>query len=195
MLINFPFARTVSAEDEASSFDPGDNNNPYVYEIEIEFGSLGFFYDYGVWNVNTFSYETDVMSKNPAADTVEGYPGWYGFDGVANKITVKNHSLTIDQGAPTDSVSVEISFTGFTSSDVSQNASVISGISMYCYDGADLKNSNCLNTGENIYEFDIKNGEDKELYISFSGEPKNSDGSSFISLSAKPIGFITLTVS
>ena len=43
--------------------DPGDNGNPYVYAVEIEFGSFGFYYDYGTWNEDSFSYEETEKKK------------------------------------------------------------------------------------------------------------------------------------
>ena len=70
-------AQSVSAADDED-----------VYALDIEFGSLSFTYDYGIWDVNDMRYEAVSTSINPAEGTVAGYPGWYGFDGKANKVTI-----------------------------------------------------------------------------------------------------------
>ena len=47
--------------DEMTS-DPEDGDNPYIYAVEIEFGSFGFYYDHGIWNVR------QVQEHNTAED-------------------------------------------------------------------------------------------------------------------------------
>lgn len=87
------FALFPKAADEGSP-NAGETqlDKDYRYEVEVEFSSFAFYYDYGTWNVNTMSYEADKSSDNPSAATVKGYPGWYGFDGISNMIRVKNLS-------------------------------------------------------------------------------------------------------
>ena len=66
----------------------GRATTPYQYLVTIEFGSFQFWYDWGEWDVEKLAYTKDASSKDPAAGTVDGGPGWYGFDGVTNRIGV-----------------------------------------------------------------------------------------------------------
>ena len=59
------------------------------YSLTVEFGSLSFYYDHGVWDPNLMNYVATTTDETAAKGTVNGYPGWYGFDGTANKIKVK----------------------------------------------------------------------------------------------------------
>ena len=72
---------------QANGGDP--KSDGYKYAVTIEFGSMTFAYDYGKWDVNEMRYIANAASKNPANGTTEGYPGWYGFDGTANRISEK----------------------------------------------------------------------------------------------------------
>ena len=85
---------TTTTEDSELILEEGDSSEGivYKYNVTIEFGALHFYYDWGEWNTNTHSYQADPSSTNPAADTVAGTPGWYGFDGQNNLLTIKNHS-------------------------------------------------------------------------------------------------------
>ena len=77
---------------ETTTTEDSSEGIVYKYNVTIEFGALHFYYDWGEWNTNTHSYQADPSSTNPAADTVAGTPGWYGFDGQNNLLTIKNHS-------------------------------------------------------------------------------------------------------
>ena len=185
--------------DEMTS-DPEDGDNPYIYAVEIEFGSFGFYYDHGIWNEDTFSYEASSTSTDPAADTTEGRPGWYGFDGVANRIRVTNMTtMTAGSDIMTDSVQITLRYSD-TPDGYYEFPLAAGSVSMYCYAEPDL--ATCLNAATpNIYEFIIPNvpiGQDaptKSVYLSFSGEPRTVDGELFISGSVQRIGALTLSVS
>lgn len=190
IFLSFPFCLYADETTE----DPEDNDKPYVYAVEIEFGSFGFYYDWGTWNVGTFSYETDPASTSPAADTVSGKPGWYGFDGITNQIKVTN--LTSSSAA--QRIRILIEYSGV--SDEYSAFPLLSGsVRMYCYDSPSF--DTCLYVFDrtefrpDICEFYVGNGgESREVYLSFSGEPKTVDGEPFMSVTAQKIGYITLGV-
>ena len=64
----------------------------YVYNVTVEFGYFSFYYDFGIWDVTTFNYRASESSNNPGSTTTLGEPGWYGFDGVNNRIYIENNS-------------------------------------------------------------------------------------------------------
>ena len=69
----------------------------YEYSVTISFGTFDFYYDWGVWDADALKYAASTTSTSPAAGTVAGDPGWYGFDGVANKISVEFlHSTSLN---------------------------------------------------------------------------------------------------
>lgn len=49
-------------------YDP-DNNQPYKYYIEIEFGPMQFYYDWGKWDPSSYRYKANDSSINPSYDT------------------------------------------------------------------------------------------------------------------------------
>lgn len=199
LALTFPALQLPMRADEAAS-DPQDGENPYVYAVEIEFGSFGFYYDHGTWNEDTFRYDASVTSRNPAAGTVEGMPGWYGFDGVANQIKVTNMTpATAGAGTATEMVKFTIRYSD--EPDGYYEFPLAAGcISMYCYAEAAL--ITCLNADTpNVYEFTMPgmpaggDAPSRSVYLSFLGEPRTADGALFISSSAQRIGAVTLSVS
>jgi cell division septation protein DedD len=66
----------------------GEITIPYTYLVTIEYGSFQFYYDWGEWDVEQLAYTKDGASSYPAAKTVDGGPGWYGFDGITNRIGI-----------------------------------------------------------------------------------------------------------
>ena len=92
----------------------GELSETYVYNVTVEFGYFSFYYDFGIWDVTTFEYRASESSNYPGANTTLGEPGWYGFDGVNNRIYIKNNSpigeqdllitLFFDHGADDDGV-------------------------------------------------------------------------------------------
>lgn len=186
----FPFCLRA---DETTG-DPGDDDKPYIYAVEIEFGSFGFYYDWGTWNVGTFSYETDPTSRSPAADTVSGKPGWYGFDGITNKIKVTNLTLSSAE----QRIKILIEYSG-VSDEYNAFPLLPGSVKMYCYDSPSF--DTCLNVFDrtafipDVCEFYMGNsGDSREIYLSFSGEPKTADGQPYMSGTAQKIGYITLGV-
>lgn len=189
---------TPSVYADETTEDPGDNGNPYVYAVEIEFGSFGFYYDYGTWNEDSFSYEASLSSSNPAAGTDKNEPGWYGFDGITNRIKIVNLTPDTTEGESIAAVKISLQYSDV--SDYSSSFPLAQGcVSMYCYEEPELVS--CLNENTpNICEFIVPNipvggsASSRFVYLSFSGEPRTKDGGLFISSSAQRIGYITLGV-
>ena len=66
-----PVARAVEPVDVAT----GKN----VYSLTVEFGSLAFYYDHGIWDPNLMNYVASTSDDTAAEGTTQGFPGWYGF--------------------------------------------------------------------------------------------------------------------
>lgn len=149
-----------------------------VYAIDIEFGNLSFYYDYGIWNVNTMRYEASDTSRNNAAGTVDGFPGWYGFDGVSNRISVKN---TSPSGS---SVTVALTYRPLTNEELGSAGvdNVVTGVSMTVSGWA----------GNNWVEVPA-DGNSVVGFIHLQGEPQ-VNGQRYDSASMAPIGLFTLTI-
>lgn len=193
----------VVAEKDASTYDPFDEYREYVYSIEIEFGSFNFYYDYGIWDVANLRYSASASSTYPAAETVEGAAGWYNFDGVSNKISVKNISRNGD-------VDVTVRFDTFKENELNDSRAYLdpSSVTMTFY-------GSCTQTDGFGNKFDSANSEytatigvsdtPTDIYISFSGKPQEyikddsgiwtSAATAYDALQYKEIGYITLTVS
>ena len=144
----------------------GENDK---YIIFMEWGEMNFTYDYGRWNPNTFAYEADDASICPASGTVQGQPGWYGFDGSANRLFIRDSSLT-EEGEGTV-------FTVETEMD-------IQGVTPFWYEDPGLSIPLEQTEGGN-WRFELFNDKDspseeenqKELYLSLAGEPADgTDG-------------------
>lgn len=191
------------AEDGASA----DAEEVYVYAIVIEFGSFSFYYDYGVWDPATLTYKADPASSDPSHSTVEGSPGWYGFDGISNKITVKNASLDESEGQKLSDLKITISY-----SQAEFSQTVRDSVKMTLFtDAAFLKKHEGINP-DGSYSFTIPSGTDPSetdpsgtdpsetenvvvVFVSLSGTPSDSQGNDIFSDVAIPIGYITLQVS
>jgi hypothetical protein len=188
--------KILSADEPSSSVDP-DTNETYVYSITIEFGSFDFYYDYGVWDSASLQYKANEASKNPAKDTQNTFPGWYGFDGTANKITIENSSSNGD-------VKVKLEYTDVPlANDTTDNVSFPlkpGTVTMTCYDDAAFTTMSpgAITNGCSFTMAGLDSSAtptSKEIYLSFSGRPVNTDGTNFISAQAQRIGYITLTIS
>ena len=167
-------AQSVSAADDED-----------VYALDIEFGSLSFTYDYGIWDVNDMRYEASDTSINPAEGTVAGYPGWYGFDGKANKVTITNNSRIGDHD-----ITVSISYRDFNDSDIRDTElEKVTGVNMALGSGSDWSGS------LNRYEKSIAAGTSSTVYVHFSGEPRMVDGGGkYFSVAMNPVGLIVVRI-
>jgi hypothetical protein len=191
----FASAPKILSADEPLK-DP-ETGTEYVYNVTIEFGSFDFYYDYGVWDSAKLQYKANEASKNPAKDTQNTFPGWYGFDGTANKITIENSSSNGD-------VKVKLEYTDVPlANDTTDNVSFPlkpGTVTMTCYDDAAFTTMSpgAITNGCSFTMAGLDSSAtptSKEIYLSFSGRPVKTDGTNFISAQAQRIGYITLTVS
>lgn len=162
-----------------------------VYAMDIEFGSLSFYYDYGNWNVNTMRYEADANSTGPADGTTSGFPGWYGFDGTSNKIVLKNGSVN------GSSITVSMNYRGLNDDEVAAAGAkhAVKGVSMIVTGDAWT-----LDSG-NRYTAVIPATRDAgghpvpvDAYIHLSGEPKLENSSPYESQTLQPIGMLIIKI-
>lgn len=171
----FPGVYAAEGEDEGAVSDPD------VYIITIEFGNLSFYYDYGVWDVNSMRYVADDASINPADGTDEGFPGWYGFDSIANRIAIINEST--DERAVTFSLAyrslTEDELPGAGVTDVG----MVSGVTMTVSDGG-------WSNGQVAVPAD---GNQVVGYVHLQGQPTVAGGR-YDSSTMTPIGMLTLSI-
>ena len=174
----FPFVPSAAAVRD--DIDPGD-----IYAVDIEYGSLSFYYDYGIWNVNTMRYEAAATSENPAAGTPDGLPGWYGFDGTANRVAVINRSAG-------KSITVEIAYRPLAAGELAAAGSpeVVTGVNM-TVTGDDWSN-NSLTVPAGLQDSE-GNPAAVAGFIQLSGMPK-VNGAEYESDDMLPIGMFTLTI-
>lgn len=188
---------SVPVETLPPSLQTAAESESYIYSVTITFGSFDFYYDYGTWDSQNLKYAANASSKNPAADTVDTFPGWYGFDGTANKITVENMSVERP-------VRVKVEYTASPlANDATDNASFPlreGSVTMSCYENPELTQP-ASGSFTNGCSFTVDGSSasvamvSKEIFVSFSGKPVNKDGTDFKSAQAQRIGYITLTVS
>ena len=128
ILLSVPVFPVHAENDEAKSGD-------YKYAVTIEFGSMTFCYDYGRWDVNEMRYKTDGEIGNPASGTEAGYPGWYGFDGTANRISVKySNENETDSSTQNRKLAVTLDYRALFATE----GRVVGGVTMEFYSDASL---------------------------------------------------------
>ena len=182
ILLSAPMSPAYAENDETKS-------DGYKYAVTIEFGSMTFFYDYGKWDVNEMRYKTDDASKNPANGTESGYPGWYGFDGTANRISVK-YSNENETDAPTQNrkLAVTLDYRKLSSAE----GRVVDGVAMDFYSDAAL-------TVPFLPSFTVPHTDPEDenvktvIYTSLRGEP-TENGGKYLSDSFVPVGMLTIRV-
>lgn len=182
ILLSFP-AFPVQAENGDTKSDG------YKYAVTIEFGSMTFAYDYGKWDVNEMRYKANAASKNPANGTTEGYPGWYGFDGTANRISVKySNENEKDNATQNRKLSVTLDYRVFSSSE----GRVVGGVAMDFYSDAALTAG--FSPSFTVPHTDPGDETAKTvIYASLRGEP-TENGDKFLSDSFVPVGMLTIRV-
>ncbi|MBQ2865766.1 MAG: hypothetical protein IJE90_04530 [Clostridia bacterium] len=152
-----------------------DNDPPVEdrFSLTVEFGSLAFYYDHGVWDPNLMNYVASSNDTSAAAGTTAGYPGWYGFDGTANAISVQNTSY--------DEMTINLSLSYSALNDVT-------GVNMTVTDGGGWSGS------ANNYTASLSQGQEATALIQLSGTPMYG-GKRYISENTmNPIGMIILKI-
>ena len=182
ILLSAPMFPAYAENDETKS-------DGYKYAVTIEFGSMTFFYDYGKWDVNEMRYKTDDASKNPANGTESGYPGWYGFDGTANRISVKySNENETDTPAQNRKLAVTLDYRTLSSAE----GRVVDGVAMEFYSDAAL-------TVPFLPSFPVPHTDPEDenaktvIYTSLRGEP-TENGGKYLSDSFVPVGMLTIRV-
>ena len=153
-----------------------DNDPPEddKYSLTVEFGSLSFYYDHGVWDPNLMNYVATSNDTSAAAGTTAGYPGWYGFDGTANKIKVTNTSYNDDM-----TINLSLSYSALNG---------VTNVAMKVTEGGGWSGS------ENNYTASLSQGQEANALIQLSGTPMY-DGKRYISENTmNPIGMIILKI-
>ena len=161
----------------------------YKYAVTIEFGSMTFAYDYGKWDVNEMRYKANAASVNPAKGTEPGYPGWYGFDGTANRISVKySNENETDTATQKRKLSVTLDYRMLYASE----GRVVDGVAMDFYSDAAL-------TVPFSPRFAVPHTDPEDenaktvIYTSLRGEP-TENGGKYLSDSFVPVGMLTIRV-
>lgn len=176
-----------------------DSTPEYRYTVSIEFGPMTFYYDWGTWNSSEMRYVAASSSENPANGTVQGYPGWYGFDGTANKISIQYSNAQYSNAteeAVNQNVNVKVAY------EVLSGTNEVSGISMSLFQDQALTESVAGGSG-NSYTLTVPNtyvaGTPESdlakttVYLSLSGVPKKG-GSDLKSETFTPVGVLTITI-
>ncbi len=161
----------------------------YKYAVTIEFGSMTFAYDYGKWDVNEMRYKANAASANPANGTEPGYPGWYGFDGTANRISVKySNENEMDPPEKKRKLAVTLDYRMLFALE----GRVVDGVAMVFYSDAALTVP--FSPSFTVPHTDPENENAKTvIYASLRGEP-TENGGKFLSDSFVPVGMLTIRV-
>lgn len=154
----------------------------YTYSVEITFGSLSFVYDWGTWSTSHLRYEADNSSTNPASGTEQGFPGWYGFDGTANMVSVKYLRSETDT-TQYDNLSVTLEYAPLT------GTSAVGGVEMELFKSKDFLSDSKLD-GTNNFALTVQNNKATDYWISLKGVPM-SGSNSFDSDTLTAIGTLT----
>ena len=154
----------------------------YTYSVEITFGSLSFVYDWGTWSTSHLRYEADGSSTHPASGTEQGFPGWYGFDGNANMVSVKYLRSETDT-TKYDNLSVTLEYAPLT------GTSAVSGVKMELFTASDFSSGSKV-AGTNNFALTVQNNKATDYWISLKGVPM-SGSNSFDSDTLTAIGTLT----
>lgn len=159
-----------------------EGGSDIIYDVDIEYGSMKFIYDYGsVWDPDTHSYTAGSSGKQSG--------GWVtsGVNGTNNKITLTNNSnfpvqadfaYTAD-GEPLNSSATTGSVTGiFTDTNSDLTEAVLA-------EGLNGSNVSNMQTHQLVLEMDITNLKTGDSYYKYS-DGGLTEGNVFFALSGKP---------
>lgn len=165
------------------------------YNVTVEFGSLQFYYDWGEWSPETHDYVTSPSSTMPAKGGTAGKPGWYGFDGDSNKITIINESdgKEIYANIWFDTVSKNPGGSAFS---LEQDS-----VTMTLYEdsafSAEVETQAAFKDVVAGYVLKIPTNiaaSPYVCYLSLSGEPQLTSGEPYVSQAAIPIGYLSVSI-
>ena len=186
----------VAAPVRAVESESGNESADYVYAIDVEFGNLSFYYDYGVWNVNTMRYEAGSTSTYPAEGTTLGFPGWYGFDDQSNFIRINNRSEPSDSSDR--AVTMSLAYRALTSGELAGAGAdgVVSGVSMTVSGKSAVTAINPKTvTDWNDNTITVPANATAVGYIHLSGKPVLAgSGAVYSSAAMQPIGMLILKI-
>ncbi len=169
----------AAADGETTATETG-----YTYSVEITFGSLSFVYDWGTWSTSHLRYEADKSSTNPASGTEQGFPGWYGFDGTANKVSVKYLRSETDT-TQYDNLSVTLEYAPLT------GTSAVGGVEMELFKSKDFLSDSQVTGTNSSFTLTIPSSTTAtDYWISLKGVPM-SGSNSFDSDTLTAIGTLT----
>ncbi len=169
----------AAADGETTATETG-----YTYSVEITFGSLSFVYDWGTWSTSHLRYEADNSSTNPASGTEQGFPGWYGFDGTANKVSVKYLRSETDT-TKYDNLSVTLEYAPLT------GTSAVDGVEMELFKSKDFSSDSQVTGTNSSFTLTIPSSTTAtDYWISLKGVPM-SGSNSFDSDTLTAIGTLT----
>lgn len=188
VLSAFPAARAEETGETSES-----ETDSYRYSVDIEFGSMTFCYDYGTWNPSNLRYEAEE-TEAPAAGTVAGFPGWYGFDGIANRISVSYKDKDDNRSDPShDYLQVTLSYRALQEKDgVATDSIGVTGITPELYGDESLKNL-IEAIGEDGSVLSVAKGGQISVWLSLKGEP-TVNSKPFASVNLVPVGMLTIAL-
>lgn len=156
----------LEIEDDIELVADDIETGEYKYCIDVAWGRMSFVYDKGTWDVDELKYVVD--SIDPSRDTLDGEPGWYGFDGDNNKISIINvskqndcvYDLYVDDKVRFDTEDSEYI-----------EDSEVSGLSFSLYDNKEFKGEGVESImGDSIEKADSFE-KSKEYYLTVDGTP------------------------
>jgi len=193
ILLSFPAVPTGAEETETIKDDG------YKYAVTIEFGPMTFYYDYGVWDTNEMRYKSGDASKDPANGTTAGYPGWYGFDGTANYISVKySNGNESDAEDKNRNLSVSLEYRALTTAEATDGNVIITGITMDFFSDKALTTPFVFDNDGKTFKVPHTpvDSEDQKtvIYVSLSGVPKDNSNNYYMSPTFTPVGMLTIRI-
>ena len=200
-----PMAPTLTDTDAAVA--EGDARyTAYRYVVNVEFGSMSFYYDWGRWNVDELTYVSDSTSRSPAAATSDGAHGWYGFDGAANRIGLNYRRIGNEAG--TENLKVTVQF-AFATDGVGAPLFASDHMAISLYDTADfvglvdrLYISNAYSTelilAPSVDDVSTPTIDEAEImqdyYLSLEGAPYRTDFTPYKNGTPTSLGLLTIRI-
>ena len=178
----------------------------YRYVVNVEFGSMSFYYDWGRWDVDKLAYVSDSTSSSPAATTAAGAPGWYGFDGLSNRIGLNYRRIGNEAG--TEYLKVSMYF-DFAADAAGASTFARDHMSLSLYDTSDFGGFVADMNAQNAYtttlliapavdDYTTPGIDEAELmqdyYLSLNGAPYLADDTPYKNGTPTSLGLLTIRI-